>query len=82
MPFGETRFASGDISTSFQYAGQRNEANIGLYYYGARWYDSYLNRWTQPDSIVPDSGNVLDWDRYSYVRNNPVIYQDQDGHIP
>ena len=51
-----------------------------MYYYGARWYDAYLNRWIQPDSIIPDPGNSLDWDRYSYVRNNPIKYTDPSGH--
>ena len=53
----------------------------GLYYYGARFYDSYLNRWTQPDTIGPDPYNPLDWDRYSYSRNNPVRYSDLTGHV-
>jgi len=51
-----------------------------LYCYGARWYEPYLNRWTQPDPIIPSPGNPLDWDRYSYVRNNPVKYNDPSGH--
>jgi hypothetical protein len=35
----------------------------------------------QPDSIVPDFGNPLDWDRYTYARNNPVLYNDPTGHM-
>ena len=35
-----------------------------------------------PDSIIPDPYNLLDWDRYSYVRNNPLKYTDPDGHFP
>jgi RHS repeat-associated protein len=50
--WGETRF--GSLPTKYQYTGQRSEPELGLYYYGARWYDSELGRWTQPDSIVPD----------------------------
>ena len=50
--------------------------------YGARWYDPYLNRWTSPDSIIPDPYDPLSWDRYSYVRNNPVRYIDPYGHRP
>lgn len=34
--------------------------------------DPYLNRRIQPDSIIPSLNNPLDWDRYSYVRNNPL----------
>jgi len=57
------------------------EDSPGLMYYNACWYDPYLNRWIQPDSIIPDPSNPLDFDRYSYVRNNPVNYTDPTGHI-
>ena len=51
-------------------------------YYGARYYDAYLNRWTQPDSIVPNPYNPQELNRYSYARNNPVRYTDPTGHCP
>jgi RHS repeat-associated protein len=54
----------------------------GLYFYGSRWYDPYLNRWIQPDSIIPDPGNPTDLDRYAYARNNPTNYVDPSGHDP
>jgi len=44
------------------------------------WYDPYLNRWVQPDSIIPDVSNSADFDRYSYTRNNPVRFTDSSGH--
>jgi RHS repeat-associated protein len=69
------------MRTTFRFTGQRSEEDgIGLYYYGARWYDSYLNRWTSPDPIIPDAYNPLAYDRYSYVYNNPVRYTDPSGH--
>jgi RHS repeat-associated protein len=81
--WGETRFSSGTTPTKRQYTGQISEmASIGLYFYGARWLDPSLSRWIQPDSIIPDPYNTLDWDRYSYARNNPVKYVDPDGHFP
>jgi hypothetical protein len=49
-------------------------------FYNARYYDAYLNRWLQPDSIIPDPYNPLDFDRYSYVRNNPINFNDPSGH--
>jgi hypothetical protein len=49
-------------------------------FYVARWYDPYLNRFIQPDSIVPDPKNPVAWDRYAYSANNPVKYNDPSGH--
>ena len=42
--WGETRYAKGVAPTDFRYTGQRFESLLGLHDYGARWYDSYLNR--------------------------------------
>jgi hypothetical protein len=47
----------------------------------ARWYDPYLNRFSQPDTIVPlASQGVQAWDRYAYANNNPVKFKDPSGH--
>jgi RHS repeat-associated protein len=54
---------------------------IGLYDYGARWFDTSLGRFLSPDSIVPDPYNPFDLDRYAYVRNNPLRYKDPTGHM-
>jgi len=40
----------------------------------------YLNRWIQPDSIIPDPGISQAWNRFSYVNINPVRYNDPTGH--
>jgi RHS repeat-associated protein len=76
--WGETRYASGTISTDYQYTGQRNEAGIGLYFYNARWYDNTLGRFTQADSILP--GGIQGLDRYVYGLNNPILNNDPSGH--
>jgi RHS repeat-associated protein len=79
--WGEQRYAEGVAPTDFRYTGQRFESLLGLHDYGARWYDSLLGRWSQPDSIVPlESQGVQAWDRYAYVNNNPVRYNDPSGH--
>jgi len=67
--------------TSFRYTGQRSEeTGFGLYYYGARWYDSSLSRFVQEDTIIPQHQGVQAWDRYAYVNNNPLVYTDPSGH--
>jgi RHS repeat-associated protein len=83
--WGETRYSSGTIPTTYLYTGQRRESSLGgpegLYFYGARWLDPYLNRWIQPDTIVPQSTQgVQAWDRFAYANNNPLRYTDPTGH--
>ncbi len=80
-PWGTGRYSSGTTPTTYHFTGQRLESALGLYYYGARWYDPYLNRWIQPDSIIPDPNNSQSYDRYAYALNNPVRYTDPTGHI-
>jgi RHS repeat-associated protein len=79
--WGEVRHSSGGTPTDQRYTGQR-DFGLGLYFYNARFYDPYLNRWTSPDTIIPDPSNPIDWDRYAFVRNNPLSYSDPSGHIP
>jgi hypothetical protein len=53
---------------------------MGLMDFKARMYDPYLNRWTQPDTIVADALNPQTLDRFAYVLNNPLRYSDPTGH--
>ena len=43
-PWGQNRFVFGTTPTTYRFTGQREESSIGLYYYGARWYDPALGR--------------------------------------
>jgi len=67
---------------SFGVSGQRLEAEIGLYFYNARFYDATLGRFSQADTIIPGAGNPLALDRYAYVQNNSLRYTDPSGHAP
>ena len=80
--FGEIRYDSGTMTTDYLYTGQREEAEIGLYYYVARWYDPAIGRFVQADSVVPNPGSAKSWDRYAYTYNNPIKYNDPTGHCP
>ena len=55
---------------------------LGLYDYGARFYDPLLGRFISADTIVPQPGNPQSLNRYAYVNNNPLTYIDDDGHLP
>jgi RHS repeat-associated protein len=79
--WGETRYALTSIPTDRRYTGQVEEAGIGLYYYGARFYDPSLSRFISADSIIPGTRDVQAWDRYAAMGNNPVKYVDPTGHM-
>jgi RHS repeat-associated protein len=52
---GKVRQA-GALPTDYGFTGQLAD-DTGLILMGARYYDPYLIRWIQPDSIVPQPGN-------------------------
>jgi len=81
-PYGETRYTEGTLQTDYGYTGQRNEGPGlgGLMDYGARHYDPYLGRFVSADTIVPGTEQPQSWNRYAYVRNNPLLYVDPSGH--
>jgi RHS repeat-associated protein len=59
---------------------QRNNSYINLMDFHSRWFDPVLGRWTQPDSIIPDE-NPQSLNRFSYVGNNPINFNDPSGHM-
>ncbi|WP_211205756.1 RHS repeat-associated core domain-containing protein [Orenia marismortui] len=70
-----------DSGESYKYTGQKQVASIGLYYYGARYYDPSIGRFITEDSYrgeldKPQSQNV-----YIYVMNNPLRYTDPTGNV-
>ncbi len=69
--YGATRVSTGEAHTDKLYTGQRVELGTGLYYYNARWYAPYLNRWIQPDTIVPNPGNPQDLNRFAFSIEPP-----------
>jgi RHS repeat-associated protein len=76
-PYGSIR-SGGGMPTDMGYTGQRLDST-GLMHFQARYYHPYLNRWIQPDTIVPDPANPQDLNRYSYSLSNPLKYTDPSG---
>jgi hypothetical protein len=46
----------------------------------ARLYDPLTARFLSADSLIPNSKDPLAYNRYIYVRNNPLKYTDPTGH--
>ena len=65
----------GSTLTSFGYTGEYLDAETGLYYLSARFYDPELGRFTQEDDWLTEGPNL-----YIYCKNNPVLFSDPSGH--
>ena len=77
-PFGQAAPAS-DAVPEFGFTGQRYVDSIGIYDYGARWYDPALGRFLQADPVIADTSNPQAINPYSYVLNSPLNYTDPSG---
>ena len=74
------RYRAGtELGTENRFTGQKLDG-AGLMYFNARYYDPELGQFLSPDTIVPDPGNLFDYNRYMYVRGNPMKHTDPTGH--
>ena len=73
-PYGELTHSAGD-ETNYTYTGKEHHTNIGLTYFGRRYYDPSLGIWLMPDPIHQG------FSPYVYCGNNPMFYIDPDGQF-
>lgn len=62
------------------YLNERYDAETGLQYLHARYYDPDYGRFLSPDTWDPILAGV-DINRYAYALNDPVNLSDPNGHI-
>ncbi len=77
--FGETKSPDKSLDNDYKY-NKKELDESELYYYGARYYNPELGRFTQADSLTGSLANPLSMNRYSYVENNPLTYIDPTGN--
>jgi RHS repeat-associated protein len=63
------------------YTGHEHLQSVGLIHMNGRLYDPKLHRFLQPDNYVQDPSNTQNYNRYSYVLNNPLKYTDPSGEF-
>ena len=81
LPFGGYRgTAPTQTITDRDFTGQKENRELELLYYNARFYVPSIGKFASADTIVPDPVNPQGWNRYSYTINNPVKYIDPSGH--
>ncbi|MBX2927667.1 MAG: hypothetical protein KF852_07535 [Saprospiraceae bacterium] len=81
MPFGEI-FVDEYVTNGKQpylFNAKELDAETGLYYYGARYYDPLTNMWA---SVDPMAEKYPGLSPYNYTLLNPVRLVDPDGRLP
>ena len=64
------------------FTGKERDGEMGLDYFGARYFSGAQGRFTGPDPINANLVRVLNpqrWNMYAYAVNNPHFYKDPDG---
>ncbi|MCP1477630.1 insecticidal toxin complex protein TccC [Pseudomonas sp. EB276 TE3739] len=77
-PFGETAWMAPESEIAYRfirYSGKEMDVS-GLYYYGARYYAPWLQRWVSADP----AGEVDGLNLYGFVGNNPLTFVDVHGN--
>ena len=78
-PYGNAIVASGTYATAnpYRFSTKPFDGPTGQGYWGYRWYDPRLGRWTTRDPIEEKGG----WNLYGFVRNNSISRIDPVGKI-
>jgi RHS repeat-associated protein len=73
--YGKLVSSSGTLTNPFQYTAREFDAETGLYYYRARYYDPSVGRFISEDPIAFNGG----FNFYRYVSNSPANFVDPFG---
>jgi len=67
------------VNNPFRYRGYYYDADLGLYYLNARYYDANTGRFISADGYVSTGQGILGYNMYAYCNNNPAMYVDYTG---
>ncbi|MFD0588390.1 RHS repeat-associated core domain-containing protein [Paenibacillus sp. GCM10027627] len=79
---GQLTTGTGKIDSPIRYAGYQYDNETGLYYLNARYYDADIARFISEDTYRGDPKDPLSLNLYTYVNNEPMMYDDPTGHMP
>ncbi|EKN90333.1 RHS repeat-associated core domain protein [Leptospira interrogans str. 2002000623] len=81
LPYGETFVQRGDLNFSPKFNSQELDRESGFYFYNARFYDPGIARFTSADTLIDGELDTQGWNRFSYVKGNPIGAKDPTGHL-
>ena len=78
--FGAVRNSTG-VSSTFKFAGEQSDDEVGLIYLRARYYDFATGRFLARDPLPGTVEDPLSLTPYIYSHCNPVLYVDRSGKL-
>lgn len=63
------------------YTGHEHFMNVGIIHMNGRLYDPLLRRFLNADENIQDPTNTQNYNKYGYVMNNPLMYNDPSGEF-
>ncbi len=77
--FGNVLDRTGTAVNDYQFTGDAVDANLGIYYLRARYYDPVTGRFMSPDPAQGDRFDPVTLHRYLYANLDPVNWLDPSG---
>ncbi|WP_183043923.1 RHS repeat-associated core domain-containing protein [Sphingobacterium siyangense] len=63
------------------YTGHEHFFGVGIIHMNGRLYDPLLRRFLNADENIQNPTNTQNYNKYGYVMNNPLMYNDPDGEF-
>ncbi|QQQ73341.1 hypothetical protein JHW31_15935 [Chryseobacterium indologenes] len=63
------------------YTSHEHFAEVGIIHMNGRLYDPLLRRFLNADENIQDPTNTQNYNKYGYVMNNPLMYNDPSGEF-
>lgn len=80
--FGNIKEETGSFDNPFKYCGYIYDKEADYYYMQSRMYDPVEGRFIQEDTYTGNPQDPLSLNLYIYCDENPMTYDDQNGHWP
>lgn len=72
---GGNQIETSIVGNPWRFASKRYDSETGFNFFGKRYYDSSIGRWTTPDPLFFSDGPNL----YAFVKNDPLTHNDLYG---
>ena len=80
-PYGEEHATQTTCTQNYKFTGYERDAETGLDYAFARYYDSRLGRFVNADPMAGDITDPQSLNRYAYTENDPTNFVDPSGML-